>query len=115
MLNRTSKTLYSSRGTPGSTIRFENEEDKELLKFLVYLFECHRMGTSLNSKQREKLYRKMWGLGKRENNPSKWGRPAFVEYFQRSGNCVMKSIGILVRTVLQRSLAKRRRLGINSS
>ncbi|MDR2720751.1 MAG: hypothetical protein LBB15_00485, partial [Puniceicoccales bacterium] len=105
-------SMYGTRITPGRTIEFSTEKD--ILSFISDNFELQRPSEWKSSETREKEYIDMWNFGKAVPNPSSFGRPRFTEYLQRSGNCTIKSTDLLVRTVLQRTMARKLGLDINN-
>ncbi|MDR3274200.1 MAG: hypothetical protein LBS87_02605, partial [Puniceicoccales bacterium] len=110
--SRNKSSMYAKRAVPGRTIELLNEES--FLFFVAKNFELHHPDSGKNSSLRVEEYQAMWDLGKLVSNPSSLGRPKFTDYSQRSGNCPVKSVDVLFRTVLQRAMAKNMKKSVNS-
>ncbi|MDR1891202.1 MAG: hypothetical protein LBQ23_03445 [Puniceicoccales bacterium] len=110
-LERNKSGVYVERGTPGCTIEFKNE--KETCAFIADSFELQRFDADITFDNREGKYRRLWDHGTPIKHPSWLGRPCFTEAFQRSGNCVVQSTSILIRTELQCAMAKAMGVDVN--
>ncbi|MDR2737584.1 MAG: hypothetical protein LBB18_01425 [Puniceicoccales bacterium] len=113
-VDRNKNSIYTSRMTPGVSVRCNERKLKIFLSEVLALVKNNINGLDGKARYRKTYERHIDNfLCLPGEKSSESIRPNFTSNLQVSGNCAMQSTDILVRTLLQIFLARKKSLPVN--